>query len=129
MRPFPQVATGTTTLAAQWTEYRKAMLDYAGIAIFVFGNKRSPAGDIVPSNGMREEFELCIARGAHPLPIGATGYMANEFWKEITADFSKFYPSAPADFATDFQRLGDPSKKPDEILATIQRLVAHLQKA
>src|SRR5581483_7584153 len=73
MRPFPQMATGTATLAEQWTEYRKAMLDYAGIAIIVFGNKRSPAGEIVPSNGMREELDLCIQRGAHPLPIGATG--------------------------------------------------------
>ena len=33
------------------------MLDYAGIAIFVFGNKRDATGDVVLSNGMREEFE------------------------------------------------------------------------
>jgi hypothetical protein len=129
MRPFPQVATGTAPLAEQWTEYRKAMLDYAGIAIFVFGNKRDPSGNIVFSNGMREEFNLCVERGAHPLPIGATGYMANELWKEMRADLSKYYPTATSDFVTDFQRLGDAAKSPDELRATVQRLIQYLQRA
>jgi hypothetical protein len=128
MRPFPQVATGGGTLAEQWAEYRKAMLDYAGVAIFVFGNKRNPAGDIVLSNGMTQEFELCIERGVHPLPIGATGYMAGELWKAMTADLSKFYPGATSDFVTDFHRLGDLSKSPDEIRATILSLIERLQK-
>jgi hypothetical protein len=78
---------------------------------------------------MREEFNLCIERGAHPLPIGATGYMANELWKEMRADLSKYYPAAASDFVTDFQRLGDASKSPDELRATVQRLIEHLQKA
>ena len=95
MRPFPQVATGAGTLSDQWTNYRKAMLDYAGIAIFVFGNKRNPAGGIVPSNGMKEEFELCVQRGAHPLPIGATGFMARELWEEMNKDLTRFYPPHP----------------------------------
>ena len=129
MRPFPQVATGIGTLPNQWTEYRKAMLDYAGIAIFVFGNKRNPAGDIVLSNGMTQEFELCIERGVHPLPIGATGYMAGELWKTMTADLSKFYPGATSDFVTNFHLLGDPSKSPDELRAIIQTLIERLQKA
>jgi hypothetical protein len=129
MRPFPQVATGTGTLAEQWTDYRKAMLDHAGIAIFVFGNKRGAAGDIVLSNGMKEEFDLCVQRGAYPLPIGATGFMAEELWKEMMKDISKFYPAATADFASDFQRLGDASKNPTELRATVQRLIQHLQKA
>jgi hypothetical protein len=128
MRPFPQVATGTATLAAQWTEYRRAMLDYAGIAIFVFGNKRDSSGNIVLSNGMREEFDLCVERGAHPLPIGATGFMAHALWTEMRADLSKYYPGASTDFATDFQLLGDASKSPDEVRATVQRLVEYLQR-
>lgn len=128
MRPFPQVATGTATLAAQWTEYRRAMLDYAGIAIFVFGNKRDSSGNIVLSNGMREEFDLCVERGAHPLPIGATGFMAHALWTEMRADLSKYYPSASAEFSTDFQQLGDASKTSDELRATLQRLVEYLQR-
>jgi hypothetical protein len=123
------VATGTATLAEQWTEYRKAMLDYAGIVVFIFGNKRGPSGDIVLSNGMKEEFDLCVQRGAHPLPIGATGFMAHELWKAMAANLSEFYPGATPDFVTDFQRLGDASKSLDDFRATIQRLIEHLQKA
>jgi len=129
MRPFPQVATGSATLAAQWTDYRKAMLDYAGIAVFVFGNKRDPSGKIVLSNGMREEFDLCMERGAHPLPIGATGYMAHELWKEMNSDLAKFYPSASSSFVADFQLIGDTSKSPVELREAVMRLVEHLQKA
>jgi hypothetical protein len=104
------------------------MLDYAGIAIFVFGNKRDSSGNIVLSNGMREEFDLCVERGAHPLPIGATGFMAHALWTEMRADLSKYYPGASTDFATDFQLLGDASKSPDEVRATVQRLVEYLQR-
>jgi hypothetical protein len=128
MRPFPQVATGTSALPVQWTQYRKAMLDYAGIALFVFGNKRDASGDIVLSNGMREEFNLCVERGCHPLPVGATGYMAEELWKEMNADLSKFYPAATTGFTHDFKLLGDRSKSADELRAALQRLIEQLQK-
>ncbi len=129
MRPFPQVATGLGTLAEQWTSYRKAMLDYAGIAVFVFGNKRDPAGSIVPSNGMKEEFELCVERGAYPLPVGATGFMARELWEEMNKDLAKFYPTASAAFTADFAILGDMTKTAEDLIAVIQRLVGQLQKA
>jgi len=73
MRPFPQVATGGKSLAEQRTEYRKAMIEHAGIAIFLFGNKRDAKGDLVLSNGMKQEFDLCLQAGVHPIPIGASG--------------------------------------------------------
>jgi hypothetical protein len=130
MRPFPQVATGTGTLAEQWTNYRKAMLNYAGIAVFLFGNKRDHTGGaVIASNGMREEFELCVERGAFPLPVGATGFMARELWELMNADLAKFYPVASPEFTTDFGRLGDATKTGDELIAILQRLVSYLQRA
>jgi Sir2- and TIR-associating SLOG family len=78
---------------------------------------------------MREEFNLCIERGVHALPVGATGYMASELWSEMSADLTKFYPGASSGFVTDFQLLGDATIRPDELRATIQRLIEHLQKA
>src|SRR5207237_616251 len=109
MRPFPQVATGGKSLADQWAEYRKAMIDYAGIALFVFGNKRDAKGDLVLSNGMRQEFDLCIQAGVCPLPVGATGFMAAELWEEVWKDFVKFYPNATIAFRQAFEQLGDAS--------------------
>ena len=129
MRPFPQVATGTASLADQWTEYRKAMIDYAGIALFVFGNKRDPKGDVVLSNGMKQEFDLCVSAGIHPLPVGATGFMAAELWQEVNKDFDHFYPNTTPAFRQGFQQLGDSSKSPEELMAAIQKLIDQLQKA
>jgi len=128
MRPFPQVSTGGKSLAEQWTEYRKAMIDYAGIAVFVFGNKRDAKGDIILSDGMREEFDLCINAGVRPLPIGATAFMAETLWKEVLSNVAKFYPDADSDFRRQFESLGDSSKRPDELLPIIQKLIEHLQK-
>lgn len=129
MRPFPQVATGTASLANQWTEYRKTMIDYAGIALFVFGNKRNEKGDIVPSDGMRQEFELCVKAGVQPLPVGSTGFMAAELWEEVKRDLAKFYPNATALFRADFEQLGDGSKSHDDLVALALKLIDQLQKA
>jgi Sir2- and TIR-associating SLOG family/SIR2-like domain len=127
LRPFPQIATGGKSLASRWTEYRQAMIDYAGIAVFVFGNKRSAAG-IALSDGMREEFDVCIAAGVKPLPVGATGFMAETLWKEVAADFPKFFSGTNADFKKQFKKLGDASRKPDELLEIVQKLIDHLQQ-
>jgi Sir2- and TIR-associating SLOG family/SIR2-like domain len=128
MRPFPQIATGGKSLAEQWTEYRKRMIEYAGIAIFVFGNNRDNNGAIVLSNGMREEFDLCVEAGVRPLPIGATGFMAEMLWKEVSSNFAKFYPDADSDFQQQFGSLGDSSKTPEELLPIIQKLMENVQK-
>jgi hypothetical protein len=128
MRPFPQVATGGAILADQWTEYRKAMVDYAGIALFVFGNKRDGEGEIVLSNGMRQEFDLCIQAGVHPLPVGATGFMAAELWKLVSQDFVKYFPDADTPFRESFGELGDASKSPEQLGTVIMKLVEQLQK-
>jgi hypothetical protein len=128
MRPFPQIATGGKTLKARWTEYRSAMIEYAGIAVFVFGNRRNAAGATVSSDGMREEFDLCVKAGVCPIPVGATGFMAETFWKEVSADLAKYIPGVSANFKRQFKKLGDRTKRPAELLETVQRLIDHLQK-
>jgi len=128
MRPFPQVATGDKSLAEQWTEYRKKMIDYAGIAIFVFGNNRDGNGDIVPSKGVREEFDLCIAAGVRPLPIGATGFMAESLFNEVLSNFAKVYPDANPEFRRGFDSLGDKSTRPEDLIPIVQKLIEYLKK-
>jgi len=128
MRPFPQVATGGKDLVTQWTEYRKAMVDEAGIAIFVFGNKRDSKGGLILSNGMREEFDLCCKAGVHLLPIGATGFMAKELWTEMWNNFDSFYPATSSTFRREFELLGDPSKSPAELGSLARKMIMELQK-
>jgi len=128
MRPFPQVSTGGGNLAEQWKTYRIGMLEYAGIAVFVFGNKEDGSGNVIPSNGMRQEFDLAVQAGVIPIPVGATGFMAEELWKEVSADLKSFIPAANHEFEADFTRLGDASVAPNDLLGIIFKLIKQLQK-
>ncbi|MBA1250300.1 MULTISPECIES: SIR2 family protein [Pseudomonas] len=83
LRPFPQSQSGERPLQELWTEYRRNMLAHAGIAIFLFGNKLDETGDVVPSNGMREEFEIAVANGLFVIPVGITGSISADLWDEV----------------------------------------------
>lgn len=88
LRPFPQDHAHGGNLSVLWTDYRKDMILHAGIALSLFGNKLD--GDqIIPSNGMREEFEIAKAEGLFLLPVGATGFMAKELWEEVRDSFDQ----------------------------------------
>lgn len=89
LRPFPQSQSGDRLLNELWTEYRRDMLAHAGIAIFLFGNKVSPGGEVVLSNGMREEFDLAVAAGVFVIPIGITGSISAELWKEVIDSYDE----------------------------------------
>lgn len=77
LRPFPQNKEGKEL----WSAWRKDMISYAGISIFLFGNK-SEDGNIVLSNGMQEEFDLSKRNGNILIPVASTGYMAKQLWEE-----------------------------------------------
>ncbi len=95
VRPFPQSAPGMTDRAQLWTRYREDILKRAGVAVFVFGNKL--VGDeVVHSNGMKEEFDLALANGVFPIPVGITGGMARELWTETIALLDSGRLLAPA---------------------------------
>src|SRR6266446_9962279 len=66
--------------------------------------------------------------GVHPIPIGATGYMAEQLWKETAGAFDKFYPNASAPFRQAFDRIGNPSTPPPETLKAIQEVIEELQR-
>lgn len=112
LRPFPQSEKGKEA----WAAYRADMISYAGIAIFLYGNKLE-GGKVVPSNGMRSEFEIAKAQGLCLLPIGATGFMAQELWAEMNADLESYYPKAPDALKTAFADLNDPAA--DHVKAVI----------
>lgn len=104
IRPFPQSSEGQKL----WRAYREDLLEFAGLAVFMFGNKL--AGDpptVVPSNGMLEEFDIAVSKGLRVLPLGFTGFVAMDLWNKVKADFDSFYPGAGARFRTLFEQLGD----------------------
>lgn len=91
LRPFPQIQSGTKSIPEVWTDYRNEMISKAGIAIFVFGNKLKEE-EVVNSDGMLEEFEICIKHNVIPIPIGATGYISKILWEKVTEEITLFYP-------------------------------------
>lgn len=123
IRPFPQSLEGR----ALWKKYREDMLDYAGIAIFMFGNKKLSNGSVILSNGMREEFEIAASKGVRLLPLGFTGYMAKELWHEIQSNKSKYYPNAPSDFMEILNQLGDETRPIFEYVPLVEQALHALK--
>ena len=91
MRPFPQFETGEKNLKELWEEYRQKMISLAGISIFIFGNKNDENGNIISADGVKREFEIAISHGLIPIPIGVTGYVANDIMNEVLSETDKFY--------------------------------------
>ncbi|MDP1743107.1 SIR2 family protein [Polaromonas sp.] len=91
IRPFPQFATKNQDLPSLWHEYRHRMMSLAGIAIFLFGNKKGSDGQIINADGVKREFDIAIEKGLIPIPVGATGYMAREIFTLIEKDPAAYY--------------------------------------
>jgi hypothetical protein len=121
LRPFPQGEKGKL----QWEEYRKDMISYAGIAIFLFGNKLV-SGKLELADGVRKEFEIAVKSGALVLPIGSTGYVTKELWKEVYDNYDSFYPGK-INFQL-FEQLGMDSLAPDIIVNHVIHFLNQLNK-
>lgn len=106
LRPFPQTQSGKRPLPELWREYRRTMIDHAGIAIFLFGNKLQ--GDvIVESNGMREEFEIAREKGVFVIPVGITGSITRKIWEEVLLSFDRAKYQNGNEILSLLQALGD----------------------
>lgn len=109
LRPFPQGEQGK----AQWDRYRKDMISYAGISLFVLGNKLEN-GKLVNADGVIREFQISVEQSALVIPIGATGFVAKELFDEVSRNYEK-YMGDTLNFDL-FQKLADTTATPDEII-------------
>jgi hypothetical protein len=105
LRPFPQNIQGREL----WTQNRQDMIEYAGIAIFIFGNKIED-GKVILSAGMKEELEIAKANNLLLVPIGATGYISESFWNELKGIYGE---------DSLYMNLNDKDKEPDELIDSI----------
>lgn len=117
LRPFPQSTEGEEPLQTLWTRYREDMIDYAGIALFLFGNKLQE-NNVVLSNGMREEYTIARKKGLFVIPIGATGYMAEELWAEVNNEIQR--DSRVSENTKElFKKIGDKSSTEDDLIGAV----------
>lgn len=126
LRPFPQIQSGTKSIPEVWTEYRNEMISKAGIAVFVFGNKLVD-GEIVNSNGMEQEFEICLKHNVIPIPIGATGYVSKALWGKVICDLQQYYPN-DTELHNAIKELGKDNPTQDEIINNTIKAINILQK-
>ena len=124
LRPFPQTTEGEIPLAALWTDYRKDMIRHAGIALFLFGNKKKD-GEVILSEGMREEYEIAKEQGLFLVPIGATGYMARQLWKEVNERIQAD-ATCSAEVKDLYRIIGDIETPADDLIDAVVKIVNRL---
>lgn len=123
LRPFPQIEPEGMTRATLWTKYRQDMISQAGHVIFLCGNKLDPAtGHVVEASGVREEFEIAKSLGKTLIPIGATGFVAEELWKDGSTSLETWFPGL--DVNDDFNILGS-----TDIDAIVSAVLSMINKA
>ena len=127
IRPFPQHIEDAKRRERVWEEYRQRMLRDAGVALFLFGNKR--VGDeIMPANGMVREWEIALEQGLTLVPVGATGSTASVLARAALADPDRLLPGLDAAQRELVARLSAPTSDLGELIGPISELVADLRR-
>ena len=127
LRPFPQGIEDKNTRDALWDKYRQDMISKAGIAIFLFGNKKVGTA-IIEADGVRKEFTIAKEKGLKIIPVGATGYMSKTLWEEVNNAYDTFYPSQSTGFRDSFEIIGNPISTPDQILSSLMNMIKELNR-
>lgn len=124
LRPFPQSRPRTMTREELWERYRRDLIAPTGFAVFVAGNKLDGSGSVVPADGVRAEFDIAQELGKFVLPIGATGSVAAELWKQVLGDFSTYLPKRTP--RRPFRALGSSTESDVAILDALFQLIKWL---
>ncbi len=127
LRPFPQIQSGHKSIHKIWTDYRNDMISKAGIAIFIFGNKWVDE-KVVNSDGMEEEFEICLKHNVVPIPVGSTGFVSKILWDKVMCNLNAYYPDSTK-LHEAITELGKDTISQDEIIMNIINAINILQKA
>jgi hypothetical protein len=122
LRPFPIAIADATERKRRWKSYRQDMLAQAGVAVFLFGNKRNTAGDIVSADGMEEEFDIAVAKKLIVIPVGCTGSAAASLYQRVLDHFADHFP------ATGYKRLFQDLNKAGTVHQVCTRIVALVEK-
>lgn len=119
LRPFPQGEMGM----GLWNDYRKDMISYSGISIFIFGNKLKD-GKVVAADGVKKEYEISLSQNSLAVPIGATGYVAKELWQSILKDYKTHFGSEK--YIDLFKELGNENNTPEQLIKLTIEFVSKL---
>ncbi len=119
LRPFPQVITGQMSREELWHQYRENMIQQAGIAIFMFGNKASNNGIII-ADGVLKEFKIAKETNTVIIPIGSTGWAASQILDDIKENIND-YPYL-VDYIEELNTCVEPEKLIDLVKEIIKKV-------
>lgn len=88
LMPFPFYSDNKEDLIETWIKYREEMISKAGIAVFMFGNKKEN-DKIVLADGMKDEYTISVKNDLDIISLGFTGSMAQEISKLESKDIVK----------------------------------------
>lgn len=127
MRPFPQFIEDAKERASVWKRYREEIIGKSGIALFFMGNKRE-GSEVVDANGVIEEFDIAVQHGVFVIPIGCSGFVAEQLWKKVIDNLEQFYPNATDEFIEKIKLLGMPVSGPHEIISRVTDIIEFVVK-
>lgn len=119
LRPYPKRINDAAKREETLKHYREDLISRAGIAIFLSGNKPPDAGE----NETRIEFDMAKAHGVSILPIGASGSLAFDLWREVNDDLPTFFPKRTNKLRPMIRIVGDASLNPKDILYALLRII------
>ena len=68
---------------------------------------------VVLANGMRSEYEIAVDKHNLIVPVGCTGYIAQEIWNEVNKDLSAYYTNVDDSLIEAFAKLNHKSNNYD----------------
>jgi len=114
--PFPLMNGLTDSIHKS---YRDDIISQAGTAIFLFGNKLEDIA-VRHADGMKKEFDIARSYQALLIPVGASGYISEQLWRDLLAEYDNYFDSREK-FGW-YERLGDPSARPDQLIDAILQI-------
>ncbi len=127
MKLFPLFIENPKEREVVWEKYRHDIIEKAGIAIFVYGNKLVK-DEIVLADGLEKEFTIAQNKGLKLLPVGSTGFMAKELWLRVNNNFDSFYPDASETFKEAFSLLGEDQDDYKKVLSNVKNCLDLIMK-
>lgn len=120
LRPFPQEINGGIPQEQLKDKYRLDMLNEAGIAIFMFGNKTINTKTVI-ADGMIKEFQIAKHKKIFIIPIGSTGWAAKEIFCDIKGNITA-YP-----YLSNYLETLNSCTDPEKLISVILTIVGNLQ--
>lgn len=120
LRPFPQSTPKGLQKAVFHQRYREAMVQQAGVCIFIGGLKDTGKTSPAIADGVLEEFREAQQAGRIIVPIGSTGGAARAIWEQ-QAKNKRWTP--PGLSRKEFEQLNEDGLEPARAVKLIEKIL------